>query len=232
VRSQRIEVIHNFLDGRRFQDLPADARKRVRASFNILDESPVIGTVGAVIPRKGLVYLVRSLKGISAAIPDVRLLVVGDGASRYKQRVKNEAGQLGLSKEIFWAGQRDDIPELLSAMDLFVMPSLGDAFPLAAIEAMAAGLPVVATTVDGLPECVLGDKTGLLVPPADHRALSEAVIYLLSDKELCRQFGRAGRRHVFDNLSIERILPRIEGVLTLASRTKKNRPTRVFQNPS
>jgi glycosyltransferase involved in cell wall biosynthesis len=222
VRSQRIGVVHNFLDGRPFHDVPPNARNQVRASFDILDTSPVLGTVGTLFPYKGLTYLIRGLKEIATGIPDARLLIVGDGPSRYKQKLKNEADRLGLRKQIVWAGHRIDIPQVLSAMDLFVMPSLRDSLPMAVMEAMAAGLPVVATTVGGLPECVLGGKTGLLVPPADHRALSEAVICLLSDKELCRRFGEAGRKRVQHNFSMEIILPKIEAILSRVSKTKKN----------
>lgn len=223
VRATRLEMVHNFVDHRRFADNSAAPRSKIRSAFGIQAQCPVIGIVGDIIPRKGLIYLVNSLKQIKGVVPEVRLLVVGNGPSDYIRKVNAKADRLGVSSSILWAGHRTDIPEILSALDLFVLPSVGEPFGIAVIEAMAAGLPVVATSVGGLPEVVVPYETGFLVPPANHRAISTAIITLLKDKDLRRRFGESGRKRVLKNFSVETQLPKIESCLYRASKDRRNR---------
>ena len=229
VRPSRIEIVHNFVDHRRFVDIPTKTGCDVRSAFGVDDACLMIGIVGDVIPRKGLIHLVGGLKRITSVIPKVRLLVVGNGPSSYMRKVKSKADRLGVSSCILWAGHRTDIPEILRSLDLFVLPSLRESFPIAVLEAMAAGLPVVATSVAGLPECVVPDETGYLVPPANHRALSKAIIALLKDKDLRGRFGESGRKRVLKDFSIERQLPKIESSLSRAARDRKKGFLHIFK---
>jgi glycosyltransferase involved in cell wall biosynthesis len=211
VRAGRIETIHNFIDYGRLAAVPSEARQRVRQSLGIGAETPLLGIVGNVIPRKGLLYLVRALPQILAAVPDARLLVVG-GRERgvYAGRVRAAAGQCGVGDAILWTGHRGDIDELLAALDLYVLPSLEESLPLSVLEAMAAGLPVVASAVGGIPECVVAGETGLLVPPARSEPLAGAIVELLTDPARRRRFGEAGRRRVQERFSAESQAPSIE----------------------
>ena len=217
VRPRRLDVVHNFVDVNHLVEIPTEARGEVRASLGLDKGSLVIGTVGSVIAGKGLVFLVRGLREIKAAVPKVKLLVVGSGPRRYTQKVKAEADRLGVSSCILWTGHRTDVPRLLTAMDVFVHPSLREALPLAVIEAMASALPVVAARVAGLPECVIHGETGYLVPRANHQALSERIIALLRDGDLRARFGEAGRRMALENFSTERQVPKIESILSRAA---------------
>ncbi|MGO8688844.1 MAG: glycosyltransferase family 4 protein [Thermoguttaceae bacterium] len=219
VRAGRIETIHNFIDYGRLAAVPPEARQRVRRSLGIGAEAPLLGIVGNVIPRKGLLYLVRALPEILAAAPTARLLVVGgEDRGGYAGRVRAAAQQCGASAAIIWTGHRSDIDELLAALDLYVLPSLEESLPLSVLEAMAAGLPVVAAAVGGIPECVVAGETGLLVPPAQSAPLAQAIVELLGNPERRRRFGEAGRRRVQERFTAESQAPSIEAAFARAIR--------------
>ena len=106
------------------------------------------------------------------------------------------AADLGLAGRVHFLGQRDDIPDLLAALDIFVLPSHSEGVSLALLEAMAAGLPVIATAVGGLPEVVTDGVNGLLIPPQDPEALAQALARLLDDPALAKKLGENARQHV------------------------------------
>lgn len=211
VRADRIVTIHNFIDDRPPTELSPEVRSRIRASLAADESSLLVAVIGHVIPRKGLIYLIRALPEVSEAIPGVRVAFVGQRLDvAYAARVEATAVELGLADRIVWTGQRSDVPELMAAMDLCVMPSLEESLPLVLLEAMAAGLPVVGTTVGGIPECVVPEETGLLVPPADPHALAQAMIALLADPDRRRRFGEAGRQRVRNHFSCQSQVAAIE----------------------
>ena len=217
VRSSRIDVVHNFIDCARFQ-LPQHTRTQVRERLGVPEAVPVIGVVGRIIPAKGVADAVAALPVVRGSLPAARLLIAGDGEPAYLAQLAALTQRLGVdSAVIWWTGSHLDIPTILSALDLVWLPSHRETFPLVAAEAMAAGLPVVATAVGGLPECVTHGDTGLLVPAQNHEALARAAITLLSDPELRQRFGQAGRRRVLENFSPQRQVPRIEAILAAAA---------------
>jgi len=215
VRGSRLTTIPNFIDDRRAASLPPDRRAAVRAQFGADEASLLLGVVGAVIPRKGQVYLVQALPKILAACPGTRLVLVGttEFTPDYVREVRAVADRLGVASRIIWTGHRDDAAEILAALDLFVLPSLEESLPLTILEAMATGLPVVATAVSGIPEVVRPNETGILVPPRKSNALADAILVLLADAERRRQFGEAGQRAVKMRHSIETQVAAIEQVL-------------------
>jgi glycosyltransferase involved in cell wall biosynthesis len=210
---RRLDVIHNFVDDRRFTGVRTEARAAVRAELGIEASTPLIGTVASSEPRKGLVHLVRSLPLILAEVPRARLLVVGDGAGTHALALRSVAARLGVAASIVWAGQRTDVPEILAALDVFALPSVAEALARSALEAMASGLPVVATSVGGMPEAVRDGVTGLLVPPADSKALATAIVCLLRDPGLRRSLGDRARREVRERFSLDAQVPSIEAAL-------------------
>jgi len=220
VLPRRIVTIHNFVDQERISGVGPEARRRTRHALGIHEDSPAIGAIGDVTPRKGLLYLVRAMPQILAAVPQTRLIVVGrdDEKPDYVAKVKTAAQSLNVASRIVWTGRRDDVPELLAALDLLVLPSLEESLPLSILEAMTAGLPVVATAVGGVPECVRHGQTGLLVPPAQSDALAEAVIRVLSDATLARRYGQAGRQRVLGEFSPGSQAARIEAALAGVTR--------------
>ncbi|MFP5284344.1 MAG: glycosyltransferase family 4 protein [Thermoanaerobaculia bacterium] len=145
----------------------------------------VVTTVSVLREGKGIEVLLGAIPAVLAKHPDARFLIAGDGPLRkpLEARGPNAA----------WLGFRRDVPELLAASDLFVLPSLGDAYPTVLMEAMAAGLPVVSTRVGGIPEIVDDGRTGILVPPGDATALAGAISDLLDSRERREVLGQAAR---------------------------------------
>jgi glycosyltransferase involved in cell wall biosynthesis len=162
------------------------------------DRSPIIGTVKTLRPRYGIRELILAFQRIANAFPTARLIIVGGGEQHTE--LQTLLGNLNLENRITLTGQvsHEYIPTYLHSFDIFVVPSLTDreSFGVAAVEASASGLPVIASRVGGLPEVVLNGKTGLLVPPGDIDALANAMSRLLADPALRAQMGQAGRQFV------------------------------------
>jgi glycosyltransferase involved in cell wall biosynthesis len=164
---------------------------------------PRLLTVGRLQAPKDAITLVRALAAVRGS--PFETVLVGDGPDR--PSVEAEVRRLGLEQVVDLVGKRDDVAELLASADLFVLSSRSEGLPLSILEAMAAGLPVVASRVGGIPEVVADGETGLLVPPGDPQRLAAAVEHLLADPPLRRRLGEAGRRRVaehFDLASVQR----------------------------
>ena len=156
----------------------------------------VVGSVGRLSPEKGLKYLLRAMAKITRQEPRARLLLAGDGPER--RSLERLATRLGLVDRVEFTGEvaHDQVPQTLARMNVFAMPSTWEGFGVAALEAAAMGLPVVASNVHGIPDVVEDGVTGILVPPKDVAALSQAILRLLRDPEERRRMGRAGREMV------------------------------------
>lgn len=205
----RFRIIPFGLDVRRFSTGEIAARREL----GLNEGDPVLGTVCRLVePKKGLSVLLRALAEIRRreGTPLCQLLIVGDGPARRMLRDLSE--RLGVAAWVKFAGSRRDIPRVLPLLDAFVMPSLYEGFGIAILEAMAAGKPVVATSVGGIPEFVKDGETGLLVKPGDAVALAEAMTKLLRDPDLARRMGSKGRDHAKDNFGIATVVRQHEEV--------------------
>jgi glycosyltransferase involved in cell wall biosynthesis len=170
----------------------------------------VVGFAGRLVPVKGLVSLLRAIVPLRIMFPLLRLEVAGDGPDR--PALEREAELLGLEDTVEFLGWREDLTRLFDRWDVFAQPSLEEAFPVATLEAMAAGLPVVATNVGGLPELVEDAETGLLVPPEDPAALADALRKLISEPALRQVMGRAGLVRVRERFSVDQMIAEIAQV--------------------
>jgi glycosyltransferase involved in cell wall biosynthesis len=179
-------VIHNGVDS-----------SRARASEPHPEPLRVV-TVGRLQAPKDAVTLVRALALVRG--PRFEAVVVGDGPDR--PAVEAELRLLRLESAVELAGEREDVPELLATADLFVLSSRSEGLPLSILEAMAAELPVVASSVGGVPEVVVDGETGLLVAPGDPQSLAAAIERLLGDSALRRRFGEAGRVRVAEHFDL------------------------------
>jgi glycosyltransferase involved in cell wall biosynthesis len=172
----------------------AGDRPAVRRRLELPAEAPVAVALSRLAWKKGVRHLVDAVPRLLEAVPDVHVLVAGDGDLRAE--LVEQARGLGVAERVRFLGTRRDPLDLLSAADVFVMPSVVEGMSNALLEAMALGLPVVATEVGGTPEVVTDGETGFLVPPADPDRLAAALAKLLLAPELGRELGSAGRRRI------------------------------------
>lgn len=164
----------------------------------------VIGTACRLELIKGVRYLIEAVSILAPQCPDVRLEIAGDGS--LLQTLEQQSRQLGVSGIVSFLGHREDVPSILAGWDIFVLPSLDEGFGIAALEAMAAGLPVVASEVGGLCELVQDGETGWLVPPAAPVALAQRMSQLIHDRRIREAMGIAGRKRALDCFSISRMV--------------------------
>lgn len=190
----RITVLPNGVEIEKFDAPPQTDRRALRAALGIPLEAPLVTSVCVLRPEKGLDRLVDVVPALLQRVPDVHVLIVGDGPERpgLEQRVSAN----GLTGRVHFAGYRTDIADLLRASDVFVLPTLFDAQPTVIMEAMAAGLPVVSTVITGIPDLIDDGVHGTLVPADDRAALASALIALLEDPARAQALGRAGRERV------------------------------------
>jgi sugar transferase (PEP-CTERM/EpsH1 system associated) len=210
VPAEKVVTVYNGIDVERFAALDPQATTHTRRAFGVPLDAPLLGSVGRLHPQKGLADLLVAFAQVREHIPFARLLLVGDGALRAE--LEAQACALGVSDAVIFAGTRPDVAEILAALDVFVLSSLWEGMPNAVMEAMAAGLPVVATAVGGVPELVVDGVTGLLVPPRDADGLSEAMCCLLRDPARRRTMGQAGRKRVRQHFTVERMVRQTESL--------------------
>jgi glycosyltransferase involved in cell wall biosynthesis len=197
----KIRVIDNGIDtGRVRPSVPAEEVKR---GLGLNGRCTVVGSIGSLGREKGHVHLLEAAKGVAASRSDAVFLVVGDGPLRGS--LQEEAGRLAISDRVIFAGYRTDVKELLSIMDVFVLPSLREGLPMVLLEALAAGKPVVATRVGAVPKVVVHGETGMLLDPGDVEALRRSILYLMDNPLDARKMADAGARKVAEEYSSERM---------------------------
>jgi len=176
----------------------------VRETLGLRRNTRVVATVGSLYPVKGHTYLIDAAVHVVRRCPDVTFLIVGRGGLR--EKLEAQASSLAVTPFVRFLGHRNDVQDLLSVCGVFVLPSLSEGMPLALLEAMAAGIPSVATRVGGVGEAIEDGKSGLLVPPGDSHALAESIIKLLEDRTLARQMGQYARDVVARRFSVSRMV--------------------------
>ncbi|MBI3596517.1 MAG: glycosyltransferase [Nitrospirae bacterium] len=164
-------------------------RENIRSLYGFSNDDIVVGIVGRLVLQKGHDYLFIACKEIKNIYRGIKMLIVGSGSEEI--RLKELARVFGLDA-LFLSG-RNDIPELMRSMDIYVQPSLEEPFGIAIVEAMYSGLPVIATGVGGIPEIIKDGETGILVPPQDSKALANALLSLIENPGLARTMGERGR---------------------------------------
>lgn len=197
---------------------PVDA-SRVRKGLGLADDQIVAAVVGRLHTGKGIEHAVRATEILLKDEPAFRLLVVGGGP--YEERLRGLTRECGVDAAVIFAGPRDDVPAILAAVDVVVVPSESETAGLAALEGMAARRPVVATRVGGLPEAIDDGVTGLLVPPNDPRALADAIRIVLSSPERAEQMGVAGRLRVEAAYGTDSLVSTVEALYERLLRTAR-----------
>lgn len=188
----RLTTIHNGIE--KFASINESKRQQIRREiFKAGPETKVILGVGTLHERKGFKYLIGAYAKIHKDFSNSRLVIVGEGPER--NSLENLIKNLSLSDKVFLIGQRDDVPDLMQSANLMVLPSLKEAFGLVLIEAMHAGLPIIASQVGGIPEIIMDQKNGILIEPANKNSLVKALNKLLSKDELAKQLSKNGLEH-------------------------------------
>lgn len=196
----QITVIPNGVDTDRY-GRPVD-RAAIRTAAGIPAAARLLVMVGTLKPVKGHRYMLEALPALLAVDPTIHLALIGDGELRAD--LAAQATALGVRDHVHFLGNRDDVPTLLAAADLFVLPSLWEGLSMALLEAMATGLPIVASAVSGTVQAITPEVEGLLVPPGDVPALQAALAALLAEPERAQQLGAAAQRRAIREFSAQR----------------------------
>lgn len=205
IPAQRIEVLYNGVDFARFA--PADPHL-TRARLGIPADVLLVGSVGRLAAVKNYALLVRAVAALG--MDNVQLCFVGDGPER--AALEALARELGIAGKVTFLGHRDDVSDILGAMDVFVLPSVSEGMSNTLLEAMAAGVAPVASAVGGNPEIVRDGVDGLLFASNDLAGLSECLRRLLTDVALRERFGMAARARVLEQFALEGMIARYENL--------------------
>jgi glycosyltransferase involved in cell wall biosynthesis len=178
----------------------------IREEFNIDNNAVLLGCVGRIEELKGQEYLINALKHTNKT----KLILAGRSDDAYLRYIKKMCEELNVSERVIFAGHRNDIPSFLKSIDIFVLPSLTEAFSRVILEAMAASKPVIATDTGGNAEAVINGTTGYIVRTKDMAALAEKINNLITNKEKRGYMGAAGRRRVEEKLDVKSIVREVE----------------------
>ncbi len=211
IHAERYSTIYNGIDLDCYAAHPTVAATADSLNRYFLPErGKVVGIVASLTSQKGHPYFLRAARRVLETVPTTTFLIVGDGPLRAE--LEGLSKELGLEGRVVFTGLRSDVPLLLAHMDLFVLSSLWEGMPMAVLEAMAAGKPVVATSVGGLDEVVLEGSTGYLVPPGDENALAAAITALLRDDKLREKMGSEGRHRVLQCFTTQLMVTKTEHI--------------------
>ena len=188
MRPENVTTIHSSVDVEKFS--PREKSPAILQEFGLTEQTQVVGMVARIHQNKGFNYLLDAIPSIVKTGLDSKFLIIGKGRDKLIDRLK----ELNIEPNVIAPGFREDVPEVLSVVDVFVLPSLREGLGTAILEAMAMGKPIISTRVGGIPEAVRHEVNGLLVPPADTPALAAAIKELLAEEEKRLTMGRQSRK--------------------------------------
>ncbi len=221
--SEKVGVIHHGLDLEQFS-MSKISDRGLRRELGFSHGEVVVGMVGRLQISKGCLEFLAMAQRVHRAQPNTRFVIVGEptrGEPSEAELIRQKCRDLQLEKIVTFLGFRKDIPAVLAAFDIFVFPSHAEAFGLALLEAMAAGKPVIASNNDGVLDLVRDERSGLLFPPQEVEALTQACLRLVVNENLRRQMGEASRNVVLQKFSVQRMLEQLESLYyRLQSRTR------------
>jgi glycosyltransferase involved in cell wall biosynthesis len=216
-RPEKVTTVLSGIDVRNF-DLEVD-EAALRASIGAAADDRLLPFVARIYPEKAHTYLLKAMVPVVAQFPKAKLVVIGDGPLR--GALEQEARELGIADNVIFTGKRKDVPALLRIGEFMVHPTLAEGIPLAVYEGMAAGLAVVGTDVDGTPEVVRHEQTGLLVQPKDVPALSAAICRLLANPAASKAYGDAARKLMETDYSIAHATSQLEAYYERMARLRR-----------
>jgi glycosyltransferase involved in cell wall biosynthesis len=223
VSRKAMRMIPSFIDTRGFPVIAPEQRAAIRSDLGLAQDAFVIGCVGDIGPRKNQIDLVRALAQVIKAEPAAKLLLVGGQFTDYFAELQQVAAELGVASSIICTGSRNDVPALLAAMDVFVLASRKESSPLAVLEALSRGLPVIATDVGMLRDFIAENRTGHIVQVGDVDTIARLLIALAADPDKRSAMGDAAQATVRTHYDMAIVAPQVEHELVEAAKVR-NRP--------
>jgi glycosyltransferase involved in cell wall biosynthesis len=209
-----VRIVPNAVDSAKFQP-NSQARQAIRRQLGCAEQEFLVGNVSSYQPGKGLEYFIKAAANVSRKMPDVRFLIAGfeiAGSKVYRESLERLSARVGLKDKItFWIN-RTDIPDILSALDVFAFSTLKEGFGRVVIEAMANAKPVVAFASGGVTDIIKQGITGFLVKPADHKSLAARIVETLKDKDLAGRLGQKARIEAHERFSIQAHVSQIQNI--------------------
>jgi len=188
---EKLTVIHSGIELNKFQEYTPSDKTKLKKEIGLPENSFVVGTAGRLVAVKGPEFLIKASRTIIPKHPNTYFLFAGDGP--LKEDLQKRAKEAGDDKNIVFLGWRDDIAHILSIFDVFCLPSLNEGMGRVLVEAMAHGIPIVASDVGGIPDLVTHGKNGFLVPPKNPEELAKHIQILIEDEEKRKKMGEAGK---------------------------------------
>ena len=196
VPESKVTVVHSGIDMQRFTEEPLSRRE-----IGVPEGVPLLGAVGSLVEAKDHATLIAAMRIVVDTEPLIRLVIAGEGPLRTE--IELQILHLGLEDNVILLGHRTDIPQLLAALDVFVMSSVSEGLGTSVLDALACGLPVVATQAGGIPEMIHNGETGILVPTGNPEALAEGLLRLLRDGTAARAMAQRGKALVAEKFTVE-----------------------------
>ena len=204
----KIRIVYNAIDVEEFKiHQPFPSINGVKTT------DYVVAVIGSLQKRKAQDDAIKAVKIVKETIPNIKLLIVGEGHKEFKNYLKNLTLKLGISNNIIFTGYRDDIPSILCHCKLLLVPSWNEPFGRVVIEAFATGIPVIGTNSGGVKEIIKDGVTGYLVPPKNPVKIAEKLIYLFNHPELIKEMGNVGKETVRDKFNIQYYTRNIEKII-------------------
>ncbi|HOY08705.1 MAG TPA: glycosyltransferase family 4 protein [Candidatus Omnitrophota bacterium] len=219
VAEGKITVIRNGVDLERFSaaytDQPVVGLDKIKKGLGFRNKGNTnqrvkIGVIGRLAPQKGHKYFFDAVRLLRDKADKAEFLIAGEGSLR--KELENLCQAYGIGHQVKFLGFRPDIKDIMASLDILVLPSLFEGLPLVALEASAMGKAVIVTNVDGSPEVVLNEETGLVVPPEDSKALKEAMEVLIFDDDLRKKFGERARKRMEDHFDLKKQVTETENI--------------------
>jgi glycosyltransferase involved in cell wall biosynthesis len=217
-RPEKFVTIPSGVDPQRFSNHDPALPQHIRERLKLPLKGRIIGTVARLDPIKGIPYLLEAVKRLIPRHPDIHCVIVGDGVLR--RELECFVQRLGLQPRVTFLGLQDDVPQLLSLMDVFVLPSLNEGMGRVLVEAGLMAKPIVATNVSGIPDLVTHDYTGILVAPKDSQALAEGIREMLEDSVKAQRLGQQARMRMLAGFTVQDMVAKIDALYKEVAREK------------
>lgn len=218
VAPEKVITLYNGIDLEEYKIDAVEAEAK-RRELGLLPEHRVVAVVARLVEAKALHFMLEAAAQVVEAVPTVRFLMVGDGPLEAELKAQTE--RLNLNSHVIFTGRRQDVPQIYAASQAAALSSVREGFSNVVVEAMTAGLPVVATDVGGNREAVIDGHNGFIVPSRQPQVLAQGLIKLLSDQTLAEAMGRSGRQRAQELFSLEKMVEKTEALYDTLAEEKK-----------